>query len=208
MSRSTALSTPPAGRSCQASELFVLTKETRRLELLRASNSNDDPPAIRPEEGIEESGPLSADATLMITAAENMKLLAKAFHNDDEITIDAPAPERPVGIPSPVGDEPLVLPDLPPTPMRPAIAAAVLAARYDVVPDLPLRVASTVGSVVAPISGIRRSLPPDVVHAARTAREAARVMKADEARTRIIVLTIWGIAVSLAVVLAFVATSS
>ena len=55
------------------------------------------------------------------------------------------------------------------------------------------------------MSGIRASVTPERAKAMRDAREAARIIREEEAKTRLIVLAIWGAAVTLAGLLAFFA---
>jgi len=198
-------------------ELFVLAKDTRRLEplfLVSALHANDD--------ASDDN-----DATLAVSPADNMRILAHAFHPDDEITVDAPAPELPAGTPSPLGDdlgddesagsgEPVsgarrrpAVPDLmselthASTPVAKPVSSKP-PIKYDAVPDLPL----LTSHVQRGISGVRHSISPDAVQAARAGREATRLARRVEARTRMIVLGIWGMAVILAALLAFVATST
>lgn len=95
---------------------------------------------------------------------------------DDEITIEAPIPEIPESVPSPLGDD-----DAPATKREE--------------PTLP---------PAAHAAPLRRHVSPADVRAAREAREAAR---RETARTRLIVLAIWGAAVLLAAGFALLALS-
>lgn len=147
-----------------------------------------------------------ADATLTVSAEENIRLLSKAFRNtDDEVTLEAPALPVPNDVPSPLGDEATELP-----PVAPALSflespytiAGETTRGYESVPDLPLLAPE---ALISRVSGVRTSVTPERARAMRDAREAARIIREEEAKTRLIVLAIWGAAVTLAGLLAFFA---
>ena len=115
MSRSTATASPFLHAFPADDALFVLSKETRRLEplsLIRALHANDleqpadDLTVVAPSAPIEEEAPRSQEVTLIVTPEQNLCLLARAFtSSDDQVTLNAPAPAVPAGLPSPLGNE-------------------------------------------------------------------------------------------------------
>lgn len=224
MSRSTATASRLLHAFVADDALFVLSKETRRLEplsLIRALHANDleqaadDLNVVAPSAPLEEEEPRSQEVTLIVTPEQNLCLLARAFtSSDDQVTLVAPAPAVPVDLPSPLGNE---------TDESTAFArAANVPLAFADLPDLmwalstPWIAPTDVGASPAPALtvtppqtfGIRKSVSPHVAQAAREAREAIRNARAVKARTRLLVLGIWGTAVMLCAVLAFFATSS
>ena len=146
-----------------------------------------------------------AESTLTVSAEENMRLLSKAFRNtDDEITLEAPAVPVPNDVPSPLGDEPALPPVAPALSLleSPYAIEDETTRGYESVPDLPLLAPE---ALIGKVSGIRPSVTPERAKAIRDAREAARIIREEEAKTRLIVLAIWGAAVTLAGLLAFFA---
>lgn len=153
-----------------------------------------------------------AESTLTVSAEENMRLLSRAFRNtDDEITLEAPALPVPNDVPSPLGDEPIeqsqpelapVVPELSSLLGSPYTNEDETTRGYESVPDLPLLAPE---ALISRVSGIRASVTPERAKAMRDAREAARIIREEEAKTRLIVLAIWGAAVTLAGLLAFFA---
>lgn len=150
-----------------------------------------------------------AESTLTVSPEESFRLLTRAFRNsDDEITLEAPAPSVPDDVPSPLGAPATpsehAAPELPPIVPEPGSALGGDDAHrgYESVPDLPLLSAE---ALVSKVSGIRPCVTPDRARAMRDARDVARLIREEEAKTRLIVLGIWGAAVMLAGLLAFFA---
>ena len=110
-------------------------------------------------------------------------------NTDDEITLEAPAPSIPDGVPSPLGEDASV-----PAPPRPPPPAA---------PEPTSR-----GPARAPENrrlGTRHSVKPETLEAVLKARAAARTAQSEASATRIVVLAIWGAVVTLAGLLGYFA---
>ncbi len=188
----------------ESGEHTVLAKTTRlaRFELeavLQASASA----SRATDSGANDND--DAESTLAVTAEENRLLLANAFRStDDEITLEAPVPSLPDDVPSPLGDGDERSPELPP--LAPSLLADDSGPGDEPVCAVPLL---TPEALASRISGITR---PSVTHeeasAIRSAREASRAVREEEAKTRVIVLGIWGAAVTLSALLAFFALTT
>ena len=144
------------------------------------------------------------EPTLTVSPDENMRLLTRAFRStDDEITLEAPVVTVPADVPSPLGDEPASV-DSPPVVHDPVSVPGDAGdpRGSDAAPDSPLLAPE---ALIDKVSGIRRCVTPDHAEALRLARDAARIVREEEAKTRLIVIGIWGTAVTLTGLLAFFA---
>ncbi|OJY15682.1 MAG: hypothetical protein BGO98_23705 [Myxococcales bacterium 68-20] len=110
-------------------------------------------------------------------------------NTDDEITLEAPAPSIPDGVPSPLGEDASV-----PAPPRPPPPAAPEPTSQE-----PIRAQEN------RMLGTRRSVRPRTFEAVRKAREAARTAQSEATETRIVVLGIWGAVVTLVGLLGYFA---
>lgn len=121
--------------------------------------------------------------------ADTRRLGDPARNTDDEITLEAPAPSIPEGVPSPLGeDTPVPAPPRPPPPAAPE-------------PTAPERVRAPENRTLAS----HRSVTPETLQPARRARETARTAQSEATATRLVALGIWGAVVMLAGLLGFFA---
>ncbi len=135
------------------------------------------------------SAPHANDDDIVGRRSDTRRLGDPARNTDDEITLEAPAPSIPEGVPSPLGEDASV-----PAPPRPPPPAA---------PEPTSR-----EPVRAPENrtlGRRHSVTPETLQAVRKAREAARTAQSETTSTRIVVLWIWGAVVTLVGLLGFFA---
>jgi len=159
------------------------------------------------------------EATLTVTAEENRRLLFRAFpSSDDEITLEGPAPSVPDDVPSPLGNGGPPLGDEPTQPLEhahpklpvePQSGALVGDRRpLDRARSAAERPRLSAEALVSRVSGTRPCVTLDRANALRDAREAARAASEEDAKTRLVVLGIWGAAVTLAGLLAFFALTA
>lgn len=158
----------------------------------------------------------------------------------EDITLEAPSPKVPAGVPSPLGDDeeppstqpshepaddeecdvhlfvrgPHETPSTAPAAPR-AVREAALQAGVPAAPDPPRRLQPFVRRRPSDPppglmpSSMRPRLSREVVDAARAARELAReTTRREQAKTRVIVLSIWGAAVVLGGLLGFFAVAA
>jgi hypothetical protein len=130
-----------------------------------------------------------AESTLAMSADESECLVARSFHADDEITTQAH-----------VNVVAEALRSMTVAPAR-AVASPLSSSTC---PPFPLLTPRRSDSWFSE----RPSITPEEARAARLAREAVRRAKAEAAHMRLVVLGIWGLAVTLAMALAVVATGS
>ena len=132
--------------------------------------------------------------------------MTQAFRRtDDEITLEAPAFPIPVGVPSPLGDDVQAEP-APITKRAPELTSLFGDADGDEgrgAAEAPELLAPE--ALVSKVSGIRQCVSPERAKAAWDAREAERIISEEERTTRLIVIGIWGAAVTLSGLLAFFA---
>ncbi|MBX3213323.1 MAG: hypothetical protein KF850_14905 [Labilithrix sp.] len=137
------------------------------------------------------------DRTLTVSAEENALLVRRAFA-DEEITREVAAPTIPAGVPSPLGDTGDPARAAPSAPGGPARLTSL----FEDEDDKP----TAAFTPAAPT--VRGSVSPEAYAHVRAAREAARTAKARESRTRLLVLGIWGVAVTLGGLCAFAALTA
>lgn len=150
------------------------------------------------------------EPTVALSVDANLRFMSQAFRSsDDEITLEAPVFPIPGGVPSPLGDD--VQAEPAPVTKRASALMPELTSLFGDADGDEGRGAVEAPELLAPealiskVSGIRQCVSPERARVAREARDAARIISEEERKTRLLVIGIWGAAVTLSGLLAFFA---